>query len=118
MGKNRKQKKKQEPKKNGRPSKLDELTDEQIDDVRWLASKGLTHTELAEHLGVSDRTLLRWRNRREGMQVTTAIIQGERAYGKPSAELALCVLAEISRLQSLWMELPFQKLIERGVGGS
>ena len=54
MGKSRRPKK-----KNGRPSKLESLTDDQINHVRWLASEGHTHAEIAEYLGASDRTLNR-----------------------------------------------------------
>ena len=116
MGKNRKQKKKRAPKRNGRPSKLHDLTSEHVSDVRWLASKGLTNAELAEHFGVSERTFIRWRNRIEGAAVNTAIIQGQEVYGKPSAELGLCVLAEIDRLQGLWLSLPFHD-ISKGPSG-
>lgn len=109
MGKNRKQKKRQRQKQGGRPSKLNKLTDEQVSDVRWLASKGSTHAEIAESLGVSDRTLNRWRDKMDGFWLDQSIRHGQDLYGKPSSELVLCILAEISRLQSLWFEFPFQK---------
>jgi hypothetical protein len=94
-------------KKTNRQSKLDKLTHLEISDVRWLASKGWTHNEIAKHLGVSDRTLNRWRSKPKGNFLNRAIEQGQSVYNLPSSELGCCLMAESDRLDIEWLSFSF-----------
>jgi hypothetical protein len=111
-------------KRNGRPSDLEKLTSTDYGDIRWLAAKGLTHSEIAGHIGVSDRTLNRWRNKAKGELINKAIKTGQTWHGQPAAKLGLCVLEELDVQYDHWFKLPFTKackgkiLYPIGVSGS
>jgi hypothetical protein len=93
-------------KRNGRPSKFDELTFQDISQIRWLAAQGLTHHQLAESLGVDNRTLKRWRARNSyiALELNSAIMLGQHFYGSPAAPLALCLIEEVDRLRDTWIK--------------
>ena len=48
-------------KKNGRPSKFDQLTDLEKANLERMAKKGFTDAEMAEFIGVTEQTLNNWK---------------------------------------------------------
>ena len=93
-------------KQNGRPSKFDDLTLQDISRIRWLAAQGATHQEIAASLGVSNRTLKRWReyNSHIALELNSAIMLGQILYGSPTASLALCLIEEVDKIRDTWIK--------------
>lgn len=104
---------KQAKKRNGRPSKFDSLTYEDISQIRWLAAQGFTHHELAQHLNINNRTLKRWREKTDNISIdlNSAIAIGQSLYNSPIAAPVLYLTEEIDRIRNQWI-----KTIERAWG--